>query len=151
MPAEKPRILCIDDDPDILQYVKMNLELEGFEAETASNGIEALEIAAKSPPALVLLDVMMPGMDGYEVCQKLKNMEITRNIPVIFLTALKEEGDEARGLGLGAVDYITKPFNPEVVKARVKNHLDLKRHQNHLEELVEIRTQEIAECQRVEY
>jgi sigma-B regulation protein RsbU (phosphoserine phosphatase) len=94
---------------------------------------------------------MMPGMDGYEVCQKLKEMEITRNIPVIFLTALKEEGDEARGLGLGAVDYITKPFNPELVKARVRNHLDLKRHRNHLEELVEKRTQEIAERQLVEY
>ena len=93
----------------------------------------------------------MPGMDGYEVCQKLKEMEITRNIPVIFLTALKKEGDEARGLGLGAVDYITKPFNPELVKARVRNHLDLKRHRNHLEELVEKRTQEIAERQRVEY
>jgi sigma-B regulation protein RsbU (phosphoserine phosphatase) len=144
------RVMVVDDTEANIDILLETLA-DDYKVVVATDGESALEDIKKSPPDLILLDIMMPGMDGYEVCQKLKNMEITRNIPVIFLTALKEEGDEARGLGLGAVDYITKPFNPEVVKARVKNHLDLKRHQNHLEELVEKRTQEIAERQRVEY
>ena len=144
------RVMVVDDTEANIDILLETLA-DDYKVVVATDGESALEDIKKSPPDLILLDIMMPGMDGYEVCQKLKNIEITRNIPVIFLTALKEEGDEARGLGLGAVDYITKPFNPEVVKARVKNHLDLKRHQNHLEELVEKRTQEIAERQRVEY
>ena len=144
------RVMVVDDTEANIDILLETLA-DDYKVVVATDGESALEDIEKSPPDLILLDIMMPGMDGYEVCQKLKNMEITRNIPVIFLTALKEEGDEARGLGLGAVDYITKPFNPELVKARVRNHLDLKRHQNHLEELVEKRTQEIAERQRVEY
>ncbi|MBW2450338.1 MAG: SpoIIE family protein phosphatase [Deltaproteobacteria bacterium] len=144
------RVMVVDDTEANIDILLETLA-DDYKVVVATDGESALEDIEKSPPDLILLDIMMPGMDGYEVCQKLKNSEITRNIPVIFLTALKEEGDEARGLGLGAVDYITKPFNPELVKARVRNHLDLKRHQNHLEELVEKRTQEIAERQRVEY
>jgi sigma-B regulation protein RsbU (phosphoserine phosphatase) len=144
------RVMVVDDTEANIDILLETLA-DDYKVVVATDGESALEDIEKSPPDLILLDIMMPGMDGYEVCQKLKNIEITRNIPVLFLTALKEEGDEARGLGLGAVDYITKPFNPELVKARVRNHLDLKRHQNHLEELVEKRTQEIAERQRVEY
>jgi sigma-B regulation protein RsbU (phosphoserine phosphatase) len=144
------RLMVVDDTEANIDILLETLA-DDYKLVVATDGESAIEDIKKSPPDLILLDIMMPGMDGYEVCQKLKEMEITRNIPVIFLTALKEEGDEARGLGLGAVDYITKPFNPELVKARVRNHLDLKRHRNHLEELVEKRTQEIAERQRVEY
>jgi sigma-B regulation protein RsbU (phosphoserine phosphatase) len=144
------RVMVVDDTEANIDILLETLADE-YKVLVATDGESALEDIQKSPPDLILLDIMMPGIDGYEVCQKLKEMEITRNIPVIFLTALKEEGEEARGLGLGAVDYITKPFNPELVKARVRNHLDLKRHRNHLEELVEKRTQEIAERQRVEY
>ncbi len=144
------RVMVVDDTEANIDILLETLA-DDYKVVVATDGESALEDIEKNPPDLILLDIMMPGMDGYEVCQKLKEMEITRNIPVIFLTALKEEGDEARGLGLGAVDYITKPFNPELVKARVRNHLDLKRHRNHLEELVEKRTQEIAERQRVEY
>ena len=144
------RVMVVDDTEANIDILLETLA-DDYKVIVAMDGESALEDIKKSPPDLILLDIMMPGMDGYEVCQKLKEMEITRNIPVIFLTALKEEGDEARGLGLGAVDYITKPFNPELVKARVRNHLDLKRHRNHLEELVEKRTQEIAERQLVEY
>ena len=113
------RILVVDDDPDILQYVKMNLELEGFEAETASNGIEALEIATKRPPALVLLDVMMPGMDGLTTLRHLRNDPTTSSVPVVMLTARALAKDRVKGLDLGADDYITKPFAVEELVARV--------------------------------
>jgi len=113
------RILVVDDDPDILQYVKMNLELEGFEAETASNGLEALEIAAKHPPALVLMDVMMPGMDGLTTLRHLRNDPITSSVPVVMLTARALAKDRVKGLDLGADDYITKPFAVEELIARV--------------------------------
>ena len=108
------------------------------------DGETALEDINENPPDLILLDIMMPGMDGYEVCRRLKADPETESLPVIFLTALTDAQEEARGLELGAVDYITKPFNPALVKARVRNHLELKRHRDHLEELVEERTREIA-------
>jgi PleD family two-component response regulator len=113
------RILVVDDDPDILQYVKMNLELEGFEAETASNGLEALEIATKHPPALVLMDVMMPGMDGLTTLRHLRNDPATSSVPVVMLTARALAKDRVKGLDLGADDYITKPFAVEELIARV--------------------------------
>jgi diguanylate cyclase (GGDEF)-like protein len=113
------RILVVDDDPDILQYVKMNLELEGFEAQTASNGVEALEIATKNPPALVLMDVMMPGMDGLTTLRHLRNDPTTSSVPVVMLTARALAKDRVKGLDLGADDYITKPFAVEELIARV--------------------------------
>jgi putative two-component system response regulator len=93
----------------------------------ARDGHEALEIASSRRPDLILLDVMMPGMTGFEVCESLKNNEVTEHIPVIFVTALNDDMDEARGFEVGAVDYITKPISPAVVKARVKTHLSLVR------------------------
>ena len=137
----KPIVLVVDDAPDNLFLMK-NL-LEGhYRVKVASTGAQAVRIAASdSPPDLILLDVMMPEMDGYEVCLQLKQSAKTKNIPVIFLTARSEVEDEERGLELGAVDYITKPISPPVVLARVKTHLALKamddflRDQNHFLEL----------------
>lgn len=113
------RILVVDDDPDVLQYVKMNLEREGFEAETASNGIEALQVARERPPALVLMDVMMPGMDGLTALRHLRNDPVTSSVPVVMLTAKALAKDRVKGLDLGADDYITKPFAVEELVARV--------------------------------
>ena len=114
------RILVVDDDPDILQYVKMNLELEGFETATASNGVDALQVASENPPALVLLDVMMPGMDGLTTLRHLRNDPPTASVPVVMLTARALAQDRVKGLDLGADDYITKPFAVEELVARVR-------------------------------
>ena len=114
------RILVVDDDPDILQYVKMNLELEGFETATASNGVDALTLASENPPSLVLLDVMMPGMDGLTTLRHLRNDPPTASVPVVMLTARALAQDRVKGLDLGADDYITKPFAVEELVARVR-------------------------------
>jgi len=124
--TKKATILVVDDTPDNL--ILMNNLLKGdYKVKIANDGEKALKIAAsESPPDLILLDIMMPGMDGYEVCQHLKRDPRTTNIPVIFLTAKAEVEDEKKGLELGAVDYITKPISPPIVMARVKNHIALK-------------------------
>ncbi|MEN8112972.1 MAG: response regulator [Actinomycetota bacterium] len=114
------RILVVDDDPDILEYVRMNLEREGFEAETASNGSDALAMASERPPSLVLLDVMMPGMDGLTTLRHLRNDPPTASVPVVMLTAKALAQDRVKGLDLGADDYITKPFAVEELVARVR-------------------------------
>jgi CheY-like chemotaxis protein len=119
------RILVVDDEPNNLQLM-MQILGDRYQLAFAPNGNKALEIARKLETDLILLDVMMPDMDGYEVCEKLKSNEVTKNIPIIFVTAKDEIGDETRGLELGAIDYITKPISPSIVKARVKNHLALK-------------------------
>jgi len=116
---------------------------EDYRVRVATDGEAALKSVGKAPPDLILLDVMMPGMDGFQVCRRLKATPAFRDIPVVFLTALSEDADEARGLALGAVDYIAKPFNPTIVKARVRNHLELEAHRGRLEELVERRTVEL--------
>ncbi|NNF65182.1 MAG: response regulator [Acidimicrobiia bacterium] len=119
----KERILVVDDDPDILQFVRMNLELEGFEAQTAEGGLEGLAIAKSKPPDLVLLDVMMPEMDGLTALRKLRNSPATASVPVIVLTAKALAEDRVRGLDLGADDYITKPFDLEELMARIRTVL----------------------------
>ena len=109
------------------------LKDEGHNIVVATRGELAIELAnAAGQPDLILLDIMMPGMDGYEVCQALKANEHTRHIPIIFVTAMSAEEDETRGLALGAVDYITKPFSIPIVKARVQAHLELKRNRDTL-------------------
>ncbi|MFI3156976.1 MAG: two-component system response regulator [Methylococcaceae bacterium] len=154
--AEKTTILVVDDTPDNL--ILMNNLLKGdYKVKIANGGENALKIAASdSPPGLILLDIMMPDMDGYEVCRQLKRNPKTMNIPVIFLTAKAEIEDEKKGLELGAVDYITKPISPPIVMARVKNHLALKamadflRDQNEFLELeVAKRTREVMAIQDV--
>lgn len=99
---------------------------QNYSIYTASGGLEGLELAKNELPDLILLDVSMPEVDGYMVCEALKENVYTRNIPVVFVTAMDDMEDEARGLELGAIDYITKPFSPQIVKARVRNHLELK-------------------------
>ena len=123
---EKPTILVVDDTPDNLTLMQALLK-DLYKVKGANNGERALKIAsAENPPDLILLDIMMPGIDGYEVCRQLKVNPATRDIPVIFLTAKTEVEDEKRGFELGAVDYITKPVSPPIVMARVHTQLTLK-------------------------
>jgi putative two-component system response regulator len=146
---EAPKILLVDDNTANLQVLRENLDGLGYKLLIAKSGKSALEIVRKACPDLLLLDIMMPEMDGYEVCRRLKGAEETRHIPVIFLTAMADAEDEAKGLALGAVDYITKPINPDLVRARVRNHLELKRHRDLLEQLVQVKTREVQLTQAV--
>ena len=113
----KLRILAVDDDPNILQLVRLYLEKEGYEVETADRGDKAMEVFRKNPPGLMLLDIMLPGLDGWEVMREVRR---TSNIPIIMLTAKGETFDKVLGLELGADDYIVKPFEPKEMLARVK-------------------------------
>lgn len=123
--VNRARILVVDDDPENLALLNALLEDE-YDIELASCGKKALEIAqSDTPPDLILLDVMMPGMDGHEVCRILQQNHKTRDIPIIFLTAKSDAEDEARGLNLGAVDYIAKPISFPIVVARVRNNVAL--------------------------
>ena len=141
-------ILIVDDTEENVDILIDTLG-DLYDLSVAIDGESALEMLATMTPDLILLDVMMPGLNGYEVCERLKEETRTLKIPVIFLTALGEAQDEERGLSLGAVDYIAKPFNPFLVKARVKNHLELKMHRDNLELLVQQRTTELELTQEV--
>jgi putative two-component system response regulator len=124
-PAQlSPKLLIVDDEPTNLKVLKQVLQ-QDYRLSFAKNGVDALELAARELPDLILLDVMMPEMTGFEVCQQLKSQLNTQHIPVIFVTALKDEVDETKGFECGAVDYITKPITPVIVKARVRTHLSL--------------------------
>ncbi|MEE8129422.1 MAG: SpoIIE family protein phosphatase, partial [Vicinamibacterales bacterium] len=129
--AEK--VLLVDDNPTNLQVLVQTLAGKGCKLLVARNGEDALAIAKKTRPALILLDIMMPGIDGYEVCRRLKAEPETRDIAVIFLSALGETRDKVRGLELGAVDYVGKPFQAEEVVARVNTHLTIHRLQQDLQ------------------
>ncbi len=131
-------ILCIDDDHDILTLLEKILIGAGYAVITASNGKQGLRETLTRKPDLILLDIVMPDMDGYEVCKKIKDKEETKNIPIIFITAKKEDEDEAKGLKIGAVDYIRKPFYPPIIKSRIRTQLDLKLKTDMLERLVSI-------------
>ncbi len=146
-PAKREKILIVDDLPENLMML-INILKTNYTVIAATNGAKAIELASQDPkPDMILLDIMMPEMDGYEVCRYLQKDMRTRDIPIIFITAKTEVDDEAKGLELGAVDYIGKPINPAIVRARVRNHLELKRHRNHLEELVSQRTYELKKAQ----
>ena len=124
--TEKATVLVVDDTPDNLSLMSGLLK-ELYKVKVANSGEKGLKIAQSDPPPdLILLDIMMPGMDGYEVCQHLQSDPKTRDIPVIFLTAKSEVEDEKRGLEMGAVDYITKPISPPIVMARVATQLHVK-------------------------
>jgi diguanylate cyclase (GGDEF)-like protein len=118
---DRELILVADDDEDIVRFVEINLRLEGFEVATASDGEEALQVANDDLPELVLLDVMMPKIDGFEVCQRLRSDSRTKGISVIMLTAKSLSADKVLGLTMGADDYIIKPFDPTELVARVKS------------------------------
>ena len=119
----KGRILVVEDDEDILQLLKYNLAKEGYQVTGAASGEEALKVLKSNVPDLVLLDLMLPGIDGLEVCRLLKREAKTSQVPIIMLTAKGEEADIVTGLELGADDYITKPFSPRVLLARVRTVL----------------------------
>ncbi|GAK54893.1 PAS modulated sigma54 specific transcriptional regulator, Fis family [Candidatus Vecturithrix granuli] len=136
-------ILIVDDTPDNLRLLAGILEEQGYDIRPASSGSRALAAVQSERPDLILLDIKMPDMSGYEVCEQLKAAEETRDIPVIFISALQDMPEKVKGFALGGVDYITKPFQAEEVLARVETHLMLYRFRHHLEELVAERTLEL--------
>lgn len=137
-PQEKPLLLIIDDSSENLQVLNALLK-DDYRLKLAKTGAKGLEIAQLTPqPDLILLDVMMPEMDGFEVCEQLKSNHATTSIPVIFLTALNEVADETTGFRKGGSDFITKPFNPDVVKARIRTHLDLQLERKKSQELLRV-------------
>jgi CheY-like chemotaxis protein/class 3 adenylate cyclase len=156
--ARKAKVLIVDDTPENIQVLMGTLK-DQYAIVAAVNGEKALKMAVAEPlPDLILLDIMMPGMDGFEVCQRLKTDTATRDIPVIFLSALDDTANKVKGFALGAVDYISKPFQPEEVRVRVNTHLtmnllkknladknkELQAYSEHLEERVKERTSELA-------
>lgn len=142
--ARPPTILVVDDTPANLSLMTELLESD-YKVKVASNGARALKIAqSDTPPDLILLDIMMPEMDGYEVCRRLKESEQTRDIPVIFLTANNEMRHEQAGLEMGAVDYFTKPISPPIVLTRVRNHLSLKAAADFLKDKNSFLEQEVS-------
>ncbi|HBG07825.1 MAG: hybrid sensor histidine kinase/response regulator [Geobacteraceae bacterium GWC2_58_44] len=131
---KRQTVMIVDDTLANIEILSESLG-DDYELFFATSGAEALELVRAEKPDLILLDVMMPGMDGYQLCTMLKEDQETRNIPIVFVTAMTQEEDEIRGLELGAIDYITKPISPHIVRARVKNHLELKRYRDLLETL----------------
>lgn len=117
MNRDKVRILVVDDEPRYVRAIQVNLEASGYEVLSARDGQTAIELAASAEPSLILLDVRMPGLDGYEVCRRIREFSTT---PIVMLTALAESADKVRGLDIGADDYVTKPFSAEELLARVR-------------------------------
>lgn len=142
----KPVVLVVDDTPNNISLLK-SLLTPKYVVKAATNGPLAINIAQTQHVDLILLDVMMPEMDGYEVCRKLKSNETTANIPIIFVTAMNDAADESKGFELGAVDYITKPVVPVIVNARVAAHIDLANQRQAIERIVDERTAELQQSQ----
>lgn len=140
----KQSVLIVDDtieNIDVLEAILM----DDYKLKAATRGKVALRIAEKVQPDIILLDIMMPEMDGYEVCEKLKANPLTAHIPIIFVTAMNEEKDEAKGFNVGAIDYITKPVSPVIVKARLRTHLALSNQQKELDIQVKEKTKELLQ------
>lgn len=146
-PKPRAEVMVVEDTPASLELLCKLLTTAGYVVRPAPEGRMALRSAQDKPPALILLDIRMPGIDGYEVCRRLKDDERTRDIPVIFLSALREESDSVLGFELGAVDFIAKPYRPEEVLARVRTHVELRRLQANQEEMVRERTLQLVEAQ----
>lgn len=146
MNTAPPLILIVDDNQQNLQVLGTLLMEENYEVSIAENGKEAIFEVKSNRPDLILMDVMMPVMDGFEAVEKLKENEDTKNIPIIFVTAMNEDADEEKGFKLGAADYITKPIRGPIVKARVKLHLALNNQKRLLEQQVTERTKELKEA-----
>jgi two-component system, OmpR family, alkaline phosphatase synthesis response regulator PhoP len=123
------QILVVEDEEDILELIEFNLKKEGYQVATATSGEKAIDLARRNPPQLILLDIMLPGMDGLEVCKLLKHDPATMQVPIVMLTAKGEESDIITGLEIGADDYMTKPFSPRVLVARVRNLLRRKKQE----------------------
>ena len=142
---QKQTILVVDDIPENIDVLNSILQ-DDYQVKAALDGERALNIVnGDTPPDLILLDIMMPGMDGYQVCSRIKSSLSTRNIPIVFVTAKDDIENETRGLELGAVDYITKPVSPPIVKARIRTHLALYDQNRELESMVQQRTVELSE------
>jgi signal transduction histidine kinase len=153
----KNEILVVDDNQMNLQMLKSMLAKAGYIVSTAQDGEQALKVVAENLPSLILLDINIPGVDGYEVCRRLKSDESSRNIPVVFLSGLEAASDKVKALDAGGVDYITKPFQMEEVLARIKLHLDLRRLQVNMEKrtaalqhINEMLEQEISDREQAE-
>lgn len=151
---ERTTVMIVDDTPANLKILEEMLQGQGYHVAAFPRGAMALRAAAKTPPGLILLDIMMPDMDGFEACRRLKADESLREIPVIFISALDDIANKVRAFSQGGVDYVTKPFQDEEVLARVKTHLSLRRMQRelkkynlYLEELVREKTKEITDSQ----
>ncbi|MDZ8050408.1 MAG: response regulator [Aulosira sp. ZfuVER01] len=140
-------VLIVDDNPTNLAVLSQALKGAGFAVRVAEDGESAIELVQHKPPALILLDVQMPGIDGFETCQKLKADPLTQTIPIIFMTALTDAENKVKGFSLGAVDYIPKPFEQAEVIARVRSHLQLKQLSDRLEQRVAERTAALAQAQ----
>jgi len=144
------RILIVDDELKNIDVLHNCLREAGFKVMIAKSGEAALKRIAHTKPDLILLDINMPGIDGYETCRRLKNNELSKDTPIIFVTAETETVDIVKGLEMSAVDYITKPFQPEEVAARIEKHLTIRNLQKRLEEQNVQLQQEIAERTRAE-
>src|SRR6188768_2151743 len=140
----KPVVLIVDDAPESIDVLRGVLGAD-YQVKAAIHGAIALELVQATPPDLILLDVMMPEMNGFEVCERLKANPLSAQIPVIFVTTLADAGSEGRGLELGAVDYLTKPYVPTLVRSRVKSHIALHHRHLSLEHEVRVRTRELSE------
>jgi cyclic di-GMP phosphodiesterase len=154
LPARLPSVLVVDDAPENLHVLVRILTGQGYNPRAVRSGKLALQAAESDPPDLILLDVMMPDMDGLEVCRRIKANDSLKDIPIIFLSALDEMEDKVRAFAAGAVDYVTKPFHFEEVQARVSVQIKLRRlqteleqHNRHLQDLVRQQVREIAESQ----
>lgn len=145
--AETDYILAVDDTPASLRLLTDILNAEGYQVRSAINGELALRAANTLPPQLILLDVSMPGMDGFEVCRRLKLDPKLHDVPVIFVSALSEMHDKLKGFDIGAVDYVTKPFQRDELLARVRTHLELHQLRHNLEDMVEERTRSLMESE----
>ncbi|WNB76640.1 EAL domain-containing protein [Methylomonas koyamae] len=143
MTCSKPKILVVDDTPASLKLLSELLRAEDYEVRSAIDGELALESAFDNPPDLVLLDIMMPGIDGFEVCRRLKAHPATRQVPVIFVSTLSDTEEKVQGFQLGAVDYVSKPYQREELLARVRTHLEIERLRNRLEDAVAVRSSQL--------
>lgn len=144
----KGTILAVDDTPASLRLLTELLKGDGYEVMSAINGELALQAAIHNPPDLVLMDIRMPGMDGYEVCRHMKAEAALRDVPVIFVSAASETDEKLMGFKVGAVDFVTKPYQRDELLARVNTHMELNQLRHHLSELVETRTNELLESER---
>jgi cyclic di-GMP phosphodiesterase len=142
----KPTILIVDDDQIIIKILTRLLS-DTYNINATYSGDEALKLINNGlKPNLILLDIMMPGIDGFEVCGKLKSNVKTSDIPIIFITGLDDKTNEAKGLELGAVDYIYKPIMSEIVRARVRVHLELQQHREFMEKILQRRTKDLEKA-----
>jgi signal transduction histidine kinase len=144
-PTRRPRILVVDDSPENVELLEAHLARAGYDLDAASNGEAALRKVREAPPDLILLDIMMPGLDGYAVCERLKGDETTVFIPVVLLTALRDPEDKLRGIEVGADDFLTKPFSPPELLTRVKSLLRIKGLHDQLEAYNRLLEQKVAE------